>query len=84
MAIHIPPSPRHVVARDNIVKGLRDLEDLTPPELLAVAAQVVGQLVALQDQTKYTSAQVMDLVGRNIEEGNRSAIAEIMTPQGSA
>lgn len=71
----IEPSARHLEFRDGAIALLRQFEDLPAVELLALASHMVGQLVALQDQTKYTAAQLMDLVGENIEAGNAEAIA---------
>lgn len=48
--------------------------DLTPIEWLAIASQFVGILTATQDQRKYTSADIMEVVGANIEQGNRDFI----------
>src|SRR3546814_20280488 len=45
---------------------------LSAAELLAVASQLVGNLIALQDQTRHSADVVMELVARNIELGNRA------------
>jgi hypothetical protein len=59
-------------------------DDITPMEMLAVAAQVVGMLLALQDQRKITVAQALAVVQANIEEGNQAAIAGMGAAQGRA
>ena len=43
-------------------------------EILAVLSHMVGQVVALQDQRRYTPDSVMNLVRSNIERGNVEAI----------
>lgn len=54
-------------------------------EMLAVAANLVGKLLAHQDQRKYTPAALMDVVARNIELGNAHMIQESLgSPKGSA
>lgn len=45
--------------------------------LLAIAAYAVGQLIAMQDQRRFTSATLMKLVSENIEAGNQFVIAEM-------
>ena len=42
--------------------------------ILAVMSNVVGRLIAMQDQTMYTPSQVMKMVGENIEQGNQDVI----------
>jgi len=51
-------------------------------EMLAIAANMVGKMIAMQDQRKYQSVEIMNLVARNIEEGNRQAIAELLFSSG--
>lgn len=48
--------------------------ELPPMELLALASQVVGQMLAYQDPALHTLDEYMDLIGRNIEEGNQRAV----------
>ena len=56
--------------------------DITPIEWLAIASQFVGLLTAAQDQRKYTSADIMEVVGANIEQGNRDFVNSMMQTQG--
>jgi len=51
-------------------------EHLSPQEILAIAAQVVGMIVALQDQRTMTPDMAMELVARNIQSGNKAAIEQ--------
>jgi len=44
---------------------------------LALLSVIVGQLVAMQDQTRFTSAQVMEVVAKNIEDGNQRAVEQM-------
>jgi hypothetical protein len=77
------PKPEHK-------KFLDDLKAQMPPEMpaqdiLAIVSQFVGQLIALQDQRVVTPDQAMQLVGQNIEIGNRAALAtipNILKPEG--
>lgn len=52
---------------------------LSPLEVLAIASNMVGKLIALQDQRTVTHAMVMSLVANNIEHGNRQVVAELLS-----
>jgi hypothetical protein len=45
--------------------------------LLAVSAQLVGQMIAMQDQRRVSPAQAMAIVEANLEIGNASAIERL-------
>lgn len=51
-------------------------------ELLAVTSHLVGQLIALQDQRRFTPAMVMQLVQDNIEQGNSEVVNGLLTGVG--
>lgn len=81
------PDPRHRAFLDQLKAALGDTgKDLPGEELLAVASQFVGMLVALQDQRRFTPDMAMEIVARNIEIGNATAIATsgLATPRGRA
>lgn len=66
------PTDRHREIKadvDALIKKHAD-RGATAQELLAIASQVVGMLVALQDQRIMTPAMAMEVVGANIETGN--------------
>jgi hypothetical protein len=69
---------------DDLKLALAKNTNLSGPEMLAIASQFVGNLIAAQDQRRFTSQQVMRLVSDNIEEGNRMAIAALLDTKGSA
>lgn len=46
-------------------------------ELLAIAAHLVGQLIAMQDQRTMTPAQAMALVSSNLEAGNAEMLEQL-------
>lgn len=58
----------------------REGKDLPAEELLAIAAQFVGMLVAVQDRRRYTPDAAMAIVSRNIEIGNGSAVDSLLGP----
>lgn len=77
--------PEHEVAYQDIVALVRKHgEHVSAVEMLAIAANMLGKLCALQDQRKYTPAMVMEIVVQNVEEGNRQAIAKVQKSEGSA
>lgn len=57
---------------------------LSAQDLLAVASQVVGMLIALQDQRTMTNEMAMEVVIKNIEAGNQEIVSNIMNSKGSA
>jgi hypothetical protein len=65
---------RHEDFRLAVVDAMRPFDDIPPIEQLAVLSGLLGQLIALQDSTKYTAARVADMVAANIEEGNANAL----------
>lgn len=46
-------------------------------EMLAIAANMIGKLIAMQDQRKITREMALDLVIRNIEEGNKQVLEQL-------
>lgn len=54
-------------------------DTLTAPEVLALSAQLVGMLIALQDQRRFTHDIVMSMIANNIEIGNAAAIETAFT-----
>ena len=73
----VTTSPRHEEFRKDLIGVLRKYSDLPAIDMLCVASAFVGQLVALQNQFEYTPEQVMAMVSKNIEIGNREAINQI-------
>lgn len=78
------PTPAQLAARKTLEAALREHEHLDPIEMCAVVAHFLGQLIALQDQTRFTADQVMALVSSNIEAGNAEVIAGLTASQGRA
>ena len=58
---------------------------LSGVEILAIASNMVGKIVALQDQRSITPAKAMEIVFKNIEMGNSQVIESLAgsgrTPQ---
>lgn len=76
---------RHVTFKRDLDKLLKKHASRLPADhMLAIGAQVIGVLVALQDQRKYTPEMVMAIVAENIEEGNKGMVSNLMASKGSA
>jgi hypothetical protein len=79
------PEPRHAAFRDDLIAVLRKHgDDVSAPEMLALASHMVGQLVALQDQRTMSPERAMEIVAANIETGNHEVIEGLLDSKGSA
>lgn len=77
MSVHLA-KPEHEVAYQDLCQLMsKHASKLTALELLAVAANMLGKLVALQDQRATTPEMAMKVVSENIEHGNRMVIAQL-------
>lgn len=77
--------PEHEVAYQDVVALVRrHAEKLTPIEMLAIAANMLGKLVAYQDQRVTSPEMAMKVVAENIEHGNAQALAEVQQSKGRA
>lgn len=57
-----------------LIRRCADEYSMSPLEVLACAANMVGKIIAAQDQEEIPIEEVMDVVLRNIEIGNNQAI----------
>lgn len=51
---------------------------LPADRMLALASYTVGQLVAMQDQTRFTPQMAMAIVASNVEAGNLFVVNSLM------
>ncbi|TIL36206.1 hypothetical protein [Mesorhizobium sp.] len=73
----------HERLRAALIEAMRKTAaDMPAEEILAVVSAFVGQLIAMQDQRRFTPAAVMQLVQNNIELGNRQAIDKLINEAG--
>jgi hypothetical protein len=73
----VQPTKAHKAFRTDFLKLLdAHAGKLDASEMMALAAYSVGQIMAMQDATKWTSELAMDLVAKNIEMGNAHAISD--------
>lgn len=80
----IETNAQHLALKADIAAILKKYEHLPNIEILAVASQIVGILIAHQDQEKVTPASAMRTVSANIEVGNQSAFEALSNPMGRA
>lgn len=71
--------PEHEVAYQDIVQLVRKHADkITPLEMLAIAANMVGKLIAFQDQRVITPAVAVEIIAENVECGNQQALEKTL------
>lgn len=80
------PSEAHRACMDALKAALgKHGAQLSAVELLALVSQLVGNLVALQDQRVMTVDMCSEIIRLNIEEGNRQAVQAFLgTTHGNA
>lgn len=79
----VEPNSKHVAFRkalEHAVAGAGAI--LQAEEILAITAHFVGQLMALQDQRRYTRQMVLDLVSENIQQGNTEVVDALLNETG--
>lgn len=74
----IMAKPEHEVVYQELAALIgKHASTMSAVEILAVASNMVGKLVAMQDQRKTTPAGAMKIVMKNLEVGNRQAIKHL-------
>jgi hypothetical protein len=70
--------PEHEVAYKDICELInKHAAKLTAEEILCIAANLVGKLIAMQDQRTMTAQRAMDIVLLNIEFGNKTIMGTL-------
>ncbi len=73
-----PTTPDHeAFFQDLIALMNKHAGKLDSSEMLAISANVVGKIIAMQDQRTMTQDKAMEIVAKNIEMGNRQVIDEM-------
>ncbi len=73
--MNVDPDPQHQAFLAALHRAVgAEGGDIDALQLLAVASQFVGQLIAAQDARKCTAAMLMDIVAKNLEIGNMACI----------
>ncbi|MER9622661.1 hypothetical protein NKI98_14675 [Mesorhizobium sp. M0222] len=78
-----PAKKEHEDLRNALLAAVRKTaSDMPAEEILAVVCVLVGQLIALQDQRRFTNDSIMQLVSFNIEAGNKRVIEDLFNAKG--
>ncbi len=79
MAVTIS-TPEDEITYQELTKLLKKRADkgISAERLLAIAANMVGKLCALQDQRTMTHERAMAIVAQNIQNGNQQLIDRLM------
>lgn len=84
MSVHVA-KPEHEVAYQDVCQLVsKHANELSALELLAVAANMVGKLVALQDQRTTSIEMAMKVVSMNIEHGNLTVVEQLTNSAGGS
>ncbi len=74
----VQASPGHEAFYQDLVALLaKHGAGLPSDQMLAIAANAVGKILAMQDQRTMTSERAMQIVIRNIEAGNQHVIDDL-------
>lgn len=84
MSLHLAKQEHEVAYQDICALVSKHADKLSSAELLAVAANMLGKLVAMQDQRAMTPARAMQIVAQNIEHGNKQIVDQLAQSAGRA
>lgn len=80
-----PAKPEHEVTYQELCALVsRHSSHLAAIEILAIAANMLGKLLALQDQQTVSPKMAMEVISRNIEAGNKQVLDQLNDSKGSA
>lgn len=83
----IGPTPQQLAYMADLKASMRPVierhPNITAMEMLAVTSQLVGNLIAMQDQTKISPQMALEVVSINLEIGNREVVAGLLSRPGS-
>lgn len=77
MKLHLARPEHEVAYQDICALASKHAAKLSSAELLAIAANMVGKMIALQDQRAMTPAEAMEIVANNIEYGNQTVVRNL-------
>lgn len=84
MSLHLA-KPEHEVLYQDLCKLVgKHGDNISAQEMLAVAANMLGKLVAMQDQRTMSPAMAMEIVAQNLEHGNQDVIKRLLNSAGGA
>lgn len=76
-------SVKHQVAYDSVLALVKSqVPGISAVELLAIAANLVGKLIAMQDQRAVSVEMALKIVSENVEMGNAQMYKELIRTKG--
>lgn len=84
MSLHQAKPEHEVLYQELIALVNKHAGKMSSIEMLAVASNMLGKLVALQDQRAVTPAMAMEVVIQNIEQGNKQVLDQLGNSRGRA
>ena len=84
MSFHEAKPDHEVAYQDLCALVNKHADKLSAIELLAVASNMLGKLVAMQDQRTVSPDIAMEVVAHNIELGNQQVLAQLSQSRGRA
>lgn len=77
MSLHLAKPEHEVLYQELIALVNKHSGKLDALEMLAVASNMLGKLVAMQDQRTVTPDKAMEIVAKNIEYGNKQVLDQL-------
>lgn len=79
----IRTSVDHEAFRQDVLNVLaKHGSKLNAEEMLALLANMTGQMAAMMDQRKFTPQQVTDLIAENLQYGNKAVVSKLQNVKG--
>lgn len=79
----VPTSVDHDAFRQDVLNVLaKHGSKLSAEEMLALLANMTGQMAAMMDQRKFTPQQVTDLIAENLQHGNKAVVNKLQKAKG--
>jgi hypothetical protein len=82
MSLHLAKPEHEVLYQDLCKLVAKHGDSISAQEMLAVAANMLGKLVAMQDQRTMSPAVAMEIVAQNIEHGNKMVVEQLTQSKG--
>lgn len=84
MSLHLAKPEHEVLYQELIALVNKHAGKLDALQMLAVASNMLGKLVAMQDQRTVTPDMAMEVVAKNIEYGNQQVLQQLDATNGRA
>ncbi len=81
--IMIAKKEHEATYQDLVAFLTRHADEVSGEEMLAIAGNMLGKLIAMQDQRTMTRERALDIVGKNMELGNKQVIDEFASSEGA-